>query len=304
MVSKVRQQAQVTNSSTKPASTQPQKKGNIVIEFSSLPKKLKTKEVREFYDKDKSGLLESNNWNGQNEVALMAKAFGLDLSKYASKDIVKTVNDHGTRCYNANGKLTHVYFDTNLWEAGNNTPYSKYDYKFTRGYSEDDYSLRYEQKWVKNGSEVEAVGYDKHGNTIRTTDTCKTATIYDSENKEIAKLTKNKDNNRYKARIFNGNKVELVKGQNTLVQAQDIEIESLSVMDYLYGGENFDTENLLKTAKKQKPVGEIKYLYNGEPVQAKSIGKGRYEITLQDGSIKYIAHNGIKLKPEYVRNNP
>ena len=80
MVSKVGQQAQATNSSTKPASTQPQRK-NIVIEFSSLPKKLKTKEVREFYDKDKSGLLESNNWNGQDEVALMAEAFGLDLSK-------------------------------------------------------------------------------------------------------------------------------------------------------------------------------------------------------------------------------
>ena len=304
MVSKVGQQAQVTNSSTKPASTQPQKKGNIVIEFSSLPKELKTKEVREFYDKDKSGLLESNNWNGHDEVALMAEAFGLDLSKYVSKDIVKTVNDYGTRCYDANGKLTHVYSGTSLWEAGNNTPYSKYDYKFTRLYHDDDYSLMCEQKYGKKGSAVETVGYDKLGNTIKTTDTYKTATIYDSENKEIAKLTRNKDNYKSIARIFNGNKVELVKGQNTLVQVQDVEIEDLDMLDYLYHGKNFDTENLLKTAEKQKPVGDIKYLYNGEPVQAKSIGKGRYEITLQDGSVKYIAHDGKELKPEYVRSNP
>ena len=302
MVSKVGQQAQVTNSSTKPASTQPQKKGNIVIEFSSLPNELKTKEVREFYDKDKSGLLESNNWNGQDEVALMAEAFGLDLSKYASKDIVKTVNDYGTRCYDANGKLTHVYSGTDLWEAGNNTPYSKYDYAFTRGYRDDDYSLAYEQKFGKNGR-TGVVAYDKLGNTIKTTDG-ETVTIYNKDNKEVAKLTQNEKTFMSVARIFNGNKVELVKGQNTLVQVQDVEIEDLWNIDYLFNGKNFDTENLLKTAEKQKPVGEIKYLYNGEPVQAKSIGKGRYEITLQDGSVEYIAHDGTELKPEYVRNNP
>lgn len=302
MVSKVGQQAQATNSSSKPASTQPQRK-NIVIEFSSLPKKLKTKEVREFYDKDKSGLLESNNWNGQDEVALMAEAFGLDLSKYASKDIVKTVDDVGTRCYDANGKLTHVYSGTGLWEAGNNTPYSKYDYKFTRWYRDDDYSLMSEQKYGKNGS-FEVITYDKHGNTMKMTDLYKTATIYNKNNKEIAILTRNKDNYETVARIFNGNKVELVKGQNTLVQVQDIEIAGLDLIDYQNRGASFDIENLLKTAKEQKPVGEIKYLYNGEPVQAKSIGKGRYEITLQDGSVKYIAHDGTELKPEYVRNNP
>ena len=302
MVSKVGQQAQVTNSSTKPASTQPQKKGNIVIEFSSLPNELKTKEVREFYDKDKSGLLESNNWNGQDEVALMAEAFGLDLSKYASKDIVKTVNDYGTRCYDANGKLTHVYSGTNLWEAGNNTPYSKYDYAFTRGYRDDDYSLAYEQKFGKNGR-TGVVAYDKLGNTIKTTDG-ETVTIYNKDNKEVAKLTQNEKTFKSVARIFNGNKVELVKGQNTLVQVQDVEIEDLWNIDYLFRGKNFDTENLLKTAEKQKPIGDMKYLYNGEPVQAKSIGKGRYEITLQDGSVKYIAHDGTELKPEYVRSNP
>ena len=46
------------------------------------------------------------------------------------------------------------------------------------------------------------------------------------------------------------------------------------------------------------------YFLNNEPVQAKSIDKGRYEITLQDGSVKYIAHDGTELKPEYVRSNP
>ena len=302
MVSKIGQQVKVTNSSTETTSTQPQKKENIVIEFSSLPKELKTKEVREFYDKDKSGLLESNNWNGQDEVALMAEAFGLDLSKYASKDIVKTVNDYGTRCYDANGKLTHVYSGTGLWEAGNNTPYSKYDYKFTRWYHDNDYSLMSEQKYGKNGS-FEVITYDKQGNTMKMSDLYKTATIYNKDGKEVAKLTRSEDKHSSIIRILEGNKIELVKGQNTLVQVQDIEIQGLDMIDYQNHGASFDIESLLKTAKEQKPIGEIRYLYNGEPVQAKSIGKGRYEITLQDGSVKYIAHDGKELKPEYVRNN-
>lgn len=71
------------------AKAQPQKKENIVIEFSSLPENLKTEKVRKFYDKDGSRFLESNNANGQNEIDLMAKAFNLDLSKYKS-NIVRT----------------------------------------------------------------------------------------------------------------------------------------------------------------------------------------------------------------------
>ena len=107
-----------------------------------------------------------------------------------------------------------------------------------------------EQKYGKNGS-FEVITYDKHGNTMKMTDLYKTATIYDSENKEIAKLTRNEDNYKSIARIFNGNKVELVKGQNTLVQVQDIEIADLDLIDYQISGASFDIENLLKTAKKQ-----------------------------------------------------
>ena len=46
------------------------------------------------------------------------------------------------------------------------------------------------------------------------------------------------------------------------------------------------------------------YTLNGKPVQAKPIGKGRYEVTDEKGNISYISHDGVKLKPEYVRNNP
>jgi len=43
---------------------------------------------------------------------------------------------------------------------------------------------------------------------------------------------------------------------------------------------------------------------NGKRVQAKPISKGRYEITDKKGNIFYISHDGVKLKPEHVRNNP
>lgn len=43
---------------------------------------------------------------------------------------------------------------------------------------------------------------------------------------------------------------------------------------------------------------------NGKKVQAKPIGKGRYEVATEKGNIYYISHDGKILKPEYVRNNP
>lgn len=46
------------------------------------------------------------------------------------------------------------------------------------------------------------------------------------------------------------------------------------------------------------------YTLNGAKVQAKPIGKGQYEIINKDGNVSYISHDGFKLKPEYVRNNP
>lgn len=77
---------------------QPKQMQNIVIEFRSLPDKLKTKKVREFYDKDFSGFLESNNANGQNEIALMQQAFRTDLSKYKSS--ITYTNSFHTSAYN------------------------------------------------------------------------------------------------------------------------------------------------------------------------------------------------------------
>ena len=55
-----------------------------------------------------------------------------------------------------------------------------------------------------------------------------------------------------------------------------------------------------KTKSSTKQVFEL----NGKPVQAKPIGKGRYEVSDEKGNVSYISHDGVKLKPEYVRSNP
>ena len=45
---------------------------------------------------------------------------------------------------------------------------------------------------------------------------------------------------------------------------------------------------------------ETYFTLNGKRVQAKDIGKVRYEITDENGNVSYISHDGYKLKPEYV----
>ena len=91
MVEKIGAQAQPQARKTGKPQTKPQANQNIVIEFTSLPEKLKTQKVREFYDKDGSGFLESCNSQGQNEISLMAnlaKSLGIDLSKYKWNTII------------------------------------------------------------------------------------------------------------------------------------------------------------------------------------------------------------------------
>ena len=307
MVSKVGQQAQVTNSAQKPASTQPQKKENIVIEFSSLPNELKTKEVRDFYDKDGSGFLESNNWNGQDEVALMAKAFGLDLSKYKS-NITKTVKvegfSHGavknvTRAFDSNGKWIKdikIYDDKSI--ATFET--SKTQEKYSKVYREKDYSLEQEQNINPNtGGAINTTYYREDGGIV-TTD-------YSKQNR-VERQWKDKDGNLLlvKSTVKNKNThtdtYTLYENKTVITGKNILSIKNeYQTNEELYIWEESQIPTSENSAFKLKSTS---YFLNNEPVQAKSIGKGRYEITLQDGSVKYIAHDGTELNPEYVRSNP
>ena len=60
----------------------------------------------------------------------------------------------------------------------------------------------------------------------------------------------------------------------------------------------------LRKGEKQPRKATVDYTLNGKQVQAKPIGKGRYEVTDAKGNVSYISHDGVNLKPEYVRNNP
>ena len=62
---------------------------------------------------------------------------------------------------------------------------------------------------------------------------------------------------------------------------------------------NHSIKEVLQGESKTKVNSE--YLLNGKPVKAKPIGKGRYEVTTEKGNVYYISHDGVNLKPEYVR---
>lgn len=66
---------------------------------------------------------------------------------------------------------------------------------------------------------------------------------------------------------------------------------------------NAVTEGTIPDRKNYKKT-RTTYTLNGKPVQAKPIGKGRYEVIDKNGNVSYISHDGVKLKPEYVRKNP
>ena len=51
------------------------------VKFTSLPKQYQTDEYKKFYDKDCNGWLDTNNKDGQNEVALFEQGVGIKLDK-------------------------------------------------------------------------------------------------------------------------------------------------------------------------------------------------------------------------------
>lgn len=285
-MAELRIEGQVQGAAQPRRKAQPQKKENIVIEFTSLPDNMKTAKVRAFYDKDGSGFIESNNANGQNEVALMQQAFGLDLSKYKSNitKVVRTECNHEyprkmSRTYDSNGKWVK---DLEIYDDGDVYTYEKSmtQSKFSKGYAASNYALILEQKINSRGcadNKIEKLG---NGMTYYADYKTKHSVLKDKKGKIVASWDWSNGKNEFN---LYQDKV-LVKGKNTLVAT------------HCYSGTDEDVKKLSLT--------NTTYTLNGKKVQAKPIGKGRYEVTTEKGNIYYISHDGVNLKPEYVRNNP
>lgn len=295
--SQAQSQTQVSKPQAKPQASQ-----NIVIEFSSLPAQLKTEKVRSFYDKDGSGFLESNNSQGQNEISLMAefaKSMGIDLSKYKS-NIAKVVrtncNHEGTRemsrAYDSNGKWV---MDLEIYDNSVATyEKSMTQAKFSKEYASSDYHLFLEQKINSRGCADNGIIKLDNGMTYYTDYKKHHAELKDKNGKIIASedWVNGEDKfNLYQDRL-------ITKGKNTLVATR-----CYSGTGQIKNG-FFIQDGELPNDIEKFPLTKTTFSLNGKPVQAKPIGKGRYEVTDEKGNVSYISHDGVKLKPEYVRSNP
>ena len=163
------QPSQPADKPSKPAKAQPQQP--IIIDFSVLPDKLKTQEVRAKFDKDGSGFLESNGKKGNEYLAMaeFAKSMNIDLSKYKS-DIVKVKSEvvqsdgdsritwHQTRGYDKNGKP--------VVDLVANIDYDEVDEDLcNKGYSNRRLADGYTRTTYENGVE-RSVEYDKDAKPI------------------------------------------------------------------------------------------------------------------------------------------
>lgn len=319
MVNKIGETAQTTATSkaSKPQS-KPQAQSNIVIEFTSLPEKLKTKEVRAFYDKDGSAFLESKNSNGQNEIALMkefAQSMGIDLMKYKS-DIVKTnaqthvgIDAQGNVIRRVSVNRSSILYDTysaGYMENKDGSTQSRLEldanYKPTgstrtwvnqpngridkRGVTpmENGMVCHSHENFGPNGTHEEwnDTIYDKNGKVLAT---YQTKSVRKDKNGEEEYKTISEKYNVYEEK-------QLTKGKNNLVLHRTYNAEGTK-----------DSVGLSEFPQKTSLESETMTL-NGKKVQAKPIGKGRYEVTTEKGNVYYISHDGKILKPEYVRTNP
>ena len=283
---------------------QAKKAENTVILFSSLPANMKTEKVRKFYDKDNSGFLESKNANGENEVDLMQRAFGVDLSKYKS-NVVKVHKNKDNISMNACG------FDANG--------------KVVVSIEEMDHLNKIYETWYqkdKNGvipeGEVEPIGVKK-------------ATTYDKNYRREASGEKSRNNeilryyykDGYREYVYQGvlrddspfatyynngkkfceeEKVTTTKTTNLTSGKNKIQRKDTYKTDLAFPDKDMTLAEAVKKGKTEKVSS--KTTLNGIPANAKKIGKGRYEVTTEKGKVFYISHDGVNLKPEYVRKNP
>ena len=94
----------------------------------------------------------------------------------------------------------------------------------------------------------------------------------------------------------------VTKGENNIIRNREYEYYPSVTMGYQY--KDYVADGTLPSdVKETKKYGKKTdtYTLNGKQVQAKPIGKGRYEVTDSDGNVSYISHDGKKLKADYVR---
>ena len=291
-MAELRIEGQVQGTTQPQRKAQPQKKENIVIEFTSLPDNMKTAKVRAFYDKDGSGFIESQNANGQNEYALMAefaKSMGIDLSKYKS-DITKvTIEDNGkySAGYNSKGirvRTLTLPSDKGTFEYTENTPSigcAKRGIGYDKNFKPNGYNTYWDGKeWTITSKLSNFKIVQKSFNT----------TVTDTNNNRLVSTSIKNKKGEYINTYYEYK--PLTNGKNNLEQVNEYNSKG-----YVVGTELIERPDNLKVSK-------TAYTLNGKPVQAKPIGKGRYEVTTEKGNIYYISHDGVNLKPEYVRNNP
>ena len=109
------------------------------------------------------------------------------------------------------------------------------------------------------------------------------------ESYENGELVNNGEYVRHKDGTNSGTQ-KIVKSKQVLTTGK----YSLSLVDI----DIFQDDITTKTTKAKE------YQINGETVQAKAVGRGRYLITTEKGETFYISHDGFKLKNSYVESNP
>ncbi|MBR4624299.1 MAG: hypothetical protein IKO56_02025 [Alphaproteobacteria bacterium] len=303
-IKEITQQASQTQAKGQPIEQQqkPKPNQNIVIEFSSLPKELKTKEVREFYDKDGSGFLESQNSKGQNEIALMAdlaKSLGIDLSKYKSNitKVVRTTANHEgpcevSRAYDANGKFV---MDLLMFDDGDVATFEKSTTqpKFSKVYrAAIDYKMILEQKINSMGGAD--YGIEKLNNDMTMyTDYIQRFSILEDKNGTVI-ATEDFSGKEPTFNIYAD--IPLTCGKNKLVATFCYSGNGYLHYDDISNGKlpyNFDKCSITNTT----------YTLNGKPVRAKLTKNFQYEITDEKGNVSYLSFWGENLSAEQVRKN-
>lgn len=257
-------QPQAKRQAQKPA-TQPNEP--ILINFNSLPKSLNNEKVRKFYDKDNSGFIESKNKNGVNEYALMndlAKSKNIDLKKY---------NITLTDC-----KVSADY-NSLTYTKGAQIKGPKGTFTFLKNKGKNQQTMFKDNKGETVLKETEHIGILKEDPSLGEVVTSVDSELWQSKN--------------------------VTKGKNTIKETKKTNIKSRNgVISFAEGKLKAVSEGITVNKNYHKETEAPTYTLNGAKVQAKPIGKGRYEVIDKDGNVSYISHDGVNLKPEYVRKNP
>ena len=260
-----------------------------VVEFTSLPQNLRTKQIRKKFDKDGSGFLEAKNAQGQNEIYMLEQAMGLDLSKYKT----------------ATSKV-----ETNTRDTGN-IDYQPYKVSTLYGPNGKPSVVLYSQV-KRNFIDSEFISREEINGNKSTTQTYIGSNLKLDKESPTETVTKN---------VSYGNKKGLTK-----TEIKDIDYTEVSYvdknghvvacfqeiagknMDYTKNPYNQESETLFNDnkygilTKHTENTGKgdaVHYTLNGEKAEVKKSKNGRYEITQKEKTNVY-SHDGKKLKMSYV----